>query len=108
MNRVHWPPGAPANADPRRVFLGAHDVMARCGSAKTKGSSNLKDRSLVPAGHDAPDRWRLDQSLAWEAKRMELAGGALDALTAPEGEELYLTDPLSQPKRRRPVCPSEA
>ncbi len=48
--------------------------MARYGWGKTKGYQNLKDRSLVPAPvMTHPDRWRLDQLLAWEEKRMELA-----------------------------------
>lgn len=48
-----------------------------------------------------PDRWRLDQLLAWEEKRMELAEAALDALVAPDRQETTVTDLLPQPKRRR-------
>jgi hypothetical protein len=48
-----------------------------------------------------PDRWRLDQLLAWEEKRMELAEAAHDALVAPEREPSAITDLLPQPKRRR-------
>src|SRR5690606_29030454 len=56
---VHWPPAAGDDADPRHVFLDAHDVMARYGWGKTRGYQNLKDRSLVPAPvMTHPDRWR--------------------------------------------------
>ncbi|MGH3471378.1 MAG: hypothetical protein ACRDPG_04935 [Nocardioidaceae bacterium] len=48
-----------------------------------------------------PDRWRLDQLLAWEEKRMALAEAALEALVAPEREEMTVADLLPQPKRRR-------
>jgi hypothetical protein len=48
-----------------------------------------------------PDRWRLDQLLAWEEKRMALAEAALKALVAPDREPTSVTDLLSQPKRRR-------
>ena len=47
-----------------------------------------------------PDRWRLDQLLAWEEKRMALAEAALEALLAPKREELSITDLLPQAKRR--------
>ncbi|MFT4286088.1 hypothetical protein [Nocardioides sp.] len=47
-----------------------------------------------------PDRWRLDQLLAWEEKRIALAEAALEALVAPAGE-VGLTDLLPAPKRRR-------
>jgi hypothetical protein len=99
---MHWPPDAGDDTDPRHVFLDAHDVMARYGWGKTKGYQNLKDRSLVPAPvMTHPDRWRLDQLLAWEEKRMELAEAALDALVATEREMIAITDLLPQPKRRR-------
>ena len=88
--------------DPRHVFLSASDVMARYGWGKTKGYQALKDRSLVPAPvMTHPDRWRLDQLLAWEEKRMELAEAALDAFVAPGRDEVTVTDLLPQPKRRR-------
>ena len=88
--------------DPRHVFLHASDVIRRYDWGKTKGYQNLKDRSLVPppvVTH--PDRWRLDQLLAWEEKRMALAEAALDAPIAPEREEVTLSDLLPQAKRRR-------
>jgi len=88
--------------DPRHVFLDATDVMRRYGWGKTKGYQNLKDRELVPAPvmiH--PDRWRLDQLLAWEERRMARAEEALDALVSPGREELTITDLLPHPKRRR-------
>lgn len=87
--------------DPRHIFLSAGEVMARYGWGKTKGYQNLKDRSLVPAPVMAhPDRWRLDQLLACEEKRMELAQAALEALIAPEREPITITDLLPQPKGR--------
>ncbi len=88
--------------DPRHVFLGAREVMRRYGWGKTKGYQNLKDRSLIPPPvMTHPDRWRLDQLLAWEEKRMTLATAALDALVAPDREQATVTDLLPQPKRRR-------
>lgn len=88
--------------DPRHVFLSASEVMARYSWGKTKGYQSLKDRELVPPPvMTHPDRWRLDQLLAWEEKRMELAEAALDALVAPRRGELTVADLLPQPKRRR-------
>jgi hypothetical protein len=90
--------------DPRHVFLHASDVIRRYDWGKTKGYQNLKDRSLVPPPvMTHPDRWRLDQLLAWEEKRMALARAALETLVAPKREELPITDLLPQPKRRRPA-----
>jgi len=58
--------------------------MARYGWGTTKGYQNLKNRDLVPPPvMTHPDRWRLDQMLAWEEKRMALAEAALEALIAP-------------------------
>jgi hypothetical protein len=74
--------------------------MARYGWGKTKGYQNLKDRSLVPAPvMTHPDRWRLDQLLAWEEKRMELAEAALNALIAAGREQTTISDLLPKPKR---------
>lgn len=88
--------------DPRHVFLSAGEVIARYGWGKTKGYQNLKDRTLIPPPvMTHPDRWRLDQLLAWEEKRMALAEAAPEALLAPEREEVTVTDLLPQPKRRR-------
>ncbi len=88
--------------DPRNVFLDARDVMRRYGWGKTKGYQNLKDRDLVPPPvMTHPDRWRLDQLLAWEEKRMALAEAALEDLVALEREEVTVTELLPQPKRRR-------
>lgn len=90
--------------DPRHVFLSASEVMARYGWGKTKGYQNLKDRELVPAPvMTYPDRWRLDQLLAWEEKRMAVTEAALEALVAPDREEMSVTDLLPQSKRRRPA-----
>ena len=88
--------------DPRHVFLSASEVMARYGWGKTKGYLNLKNRELVPPPvMTHPDRWRLDQLLAWEEKRMALAEAAMQALLAPDREQVRITDLLPQPKRRR-------
>ncbi|MGH3996235.1 MAG: hypothetical protein ACRDTJ_02085 [Pseudonocardiaceae bacterium] len=87
--------------DPRHVFLDAHDVMQRYGWGKTRGYQNLKDRSLVPPPVlPHPNRWRLDQLLAWEERRMAVAEAALDA--TPEGEDApdALAALLPRPKRR--------
>lgn len=64
--------------DPRHIFLDAREVMRRYGWGKTKGYENLKDRDLVPPPvmiH--PDRWRLDQLLAWEDRRIAAAESEL-------------------------------
>jgi hypothetical protein len=77
---------------------------ARAGQAgsKTKGYQNLKDRSLVPAPvMTHPDRWRLDQLMAWEERRMEFAQAALEALIEPSQVAASISDLLPQPKRRR-------
>ena len=88
--------------DPRHVFLKASEVMARYGWGKTKGYQNLKERELVPPPvMTHPDRWRLDQLLAWEEKRIALAEAALEALLAPDREEGRVADLLPPPKRRR-------
>lgn len=88
--------------DPRHVFLTATDVMRRYGWGKTKGYQNLKDRDLVPAPVMVhPDRWRLDQLLAWEERRMARGETSLDAAIARGREQLTITDLLPQPKRRR-------
>jgi hypothetical protein len=97
---MRWQPDDSREDDPRHIFLDARDVMARYGWGKTKGYQNLKDRSLVPAPvMTHPDRWRLDQLLAWEEKRMELAEAALEALVAPSRDTVSAL--LPQPKRRR-------
>jgi hypothetical protein len=83
--------------DPRHVFLDARDVMARYGWGKTRGYQNLKDRDLVPPPvMTHPDRWRLDQLLAWEDRRIESAAAPL-----PEPRREPLRDRLPQPKRAR-------
>ena len=98
---MHWPPDASDANDPRHVFLSASEVMARYGWGKTRGYQNLKDRELVPAPvMTHPDRWRLDQLLAWEEKRMELAEAAMEALVAPVREEVNVRDLLPQSKRK--------
>jgi len=88
--------------DPRHVFLHASDVLSRYGWGKTKGYQNLKDRELVPAPvMTHPDRWRLDQLMAWEERRMAIAEAALEALVAPDRKRTTVTDLLPQPKRNR-------
>lgn len=52
-------------------------------------------------GDDPPERWPLDQLLAWEEKRIALAESALESLVAPTREEVGLTGLLPQPKPRR-------
>ena len=84
------------------MFLDATDVMHRYAWGKTKGYQNLKDRELVPPPvmiH--PDRWRLDQLLTWEEKRMALAEAARQALVAPDREQASVTDLHPQPKPRQ-------
>lgn len=94
-NRDDGPP------DPRHVFLHASDVLHRYGWGKTKGYQNLKDRELVPAPvMTHPDRWRLDQLLTWEERRMAMAEAALETRIAPNPENVTVTDLLPQPKRR--------
>jgi hypothetical protein len=88
--------------DPRHVFLSAREVMARYGWGKTKGYQNLKDRSLVPAPvMTHPGRWRLDQLLTWEDRRIESAATAIDPAARPA-----LTDRLPPSKRSRRVSTS--
>jgi predicted DNA-binding transcriptional regulator AlpA len=84
--------------DPRHVFLDAREVMRRYGWGKTKGYQNLKDRDLVPPPvMTHPDRWRLDQLLAWEDRRIAAAESGLVA--APEVRRPGLQDLLPPPKR---------
>lgn len=76
--------------------------MARYGWGKTKGYQNLKDRELVPppvVGH--PDRWRLDQLLTWEDRRIVTASIAI----GPRARSA-LADRLPPPKRSRQVSTS--
>ncbi len=90
--------------DPRHVFLSAGEVIARYGWGKTKGYQNLKDRSVLPPPlMTHPDRWRLDQLLAYEEKRIALTEAALEALVTPEREKVGVADLLPQPKQRRRV-----
>ena len=50
-------------------------------------------------GH--PDRWRLDQLVAWEERRMASGETPLDPLIARSRELLTITDLLPHPKTRR-------
>lgn len=91
-----------AARDPRHVFLDAREVMRRYGWGKTKGYQNLKDRDLVPPPvMTHPDRWRLDQLLAWEERRMAMAEAALMALVEPDPQADRLADLLPPSKRAR-------
>lgn len=97
-----WAQKIDPDLDPRHVFLDAGDVMARYGWGKTRGYRNLKDRELVPPPvMTHPDRWRLDQLMASEEKRIALAESSPAALTALDHLSTTLTDLLPQPKRRR-------
>jgi hypothetical protein len=88
--------------DPRHVFLDAREVMRRYGWGKTKGYQNLKDRDLVPPPvMSHPDRWRLDQLLAWEERRMAMAEAALMAVVEPDRQSDRLADRLPPSKRTR-------
>jgi hypothetical protein len=89
---------ASAACDPRHVFLSARDVMRRYDWGKTKGYQNLKNRDLVPSpAMTHPDRWRLDQLLAWEDRRIAAAQTKLP--TVPEPRRGRLQDLLPPPKR---------
>lgn len=93
-------PGQHAGNDPRDVFLDARAVMRRYGWGKTKGYENLKNRDLTPPPvMTHPDRWRLDQLLAWEDHRIEAASAA--ARDAPE-RSAELANRLPAAKRSRP------
>jgi hypothetical protein len=91
-----------AARDPRHVFLNSREVMRRYGWGKTKGYQNLKDRALIPPPvMTHPDRWRLDQLLAWEERRMAMAEAALMALVEPDRQAEGLADLLPPAKRAR-------
>lgn len=97
---MHKPPIAGPwhrSLDPRHVFLDATAVMARYGWGKTKGNQNLKDRDLVPPPvmiH--PDRWRLDQLMVWENRRI----AAAEVLVAPaSGKPLAVSLPPAKRTR---------
>lgn len=83
--------------DPRQVFLDAREVMARYGWGKTKGYQNLKNREIVPPPvMTHPDRWRLDQLLAWEDRRIEAADAQAERRVS-----MSIADLLPAPKRTR-------
>ena len=87
------------DVDPRHVFLDARDVMARYGWGKTKGYQNLKDRDLTPPPvMRHPDRWRLDQLLDWEERRMAKTDAALKKVMESDPGSTNL---FPQPKKRR-------
>ena len=84
--------------DPRYVFLDASAVMRRYGWGRTKGDQNLKNRELVPAPvMTHSNRWRLDQLLAWEDRRI----AAAEDLAFDRGQSLErLESRLPSAKRR--------
>lgn len=88
--------------DPRHTFLSASDVLRRYGWGKTRGYQNLKDREQVPPPVVVrPMRWRLDQLMAWEDRRMALAERALEAMADGDREPTYITELLPKPKQQR-------
>ncbi|OIJ28032.1 hypothetical protein [Nocardioides luteus] len=92
----------PEGRDPRHIFLDAQEVMRRYGWGKTRGYQNLKDRTLVPEPvliH--PNRWRLDQLLAWEERRMAAAEAALEAHPKDDFTADDIAALLPRSKRRR-------
>ena len=85
---------------PRHVFLDAKAVMQRYGWGKTKGYENLKNRALVPPPvMTHPDRWRLDQLVAWEDRL--IAAAAVDLVSPPVPSCERLESRLPGPKRVR-------
>lgn len=96
-----------AETDPRHVFLSAREVMARYGWGQTRGYQNLKDRELVPEPvMKRPDRWRLDQLLEHEDRRIARAQEARKRrASADRGPENGARDRSAslfpQPKQRR-------
>lgn len=88
--------------DPRQVFLDAKAVMRRYGWGKTKGYQNLKNRELTPPPvMTHPDRWRLDQLLAWEDRRIAAAENNLVHPSEPSLERLESRLPGPKRPRRR-------
>lgn len=64
-------------ADPRNKFLTRSEVMLRYGWGRTKGYEKLRERlDGFPPAIDG--RYRLDTLLAWEERRLEALGWALD------------------------------
>jgi hypothetical protein len=47
--------------------------MVRYRWRATQGYQNLKNRDRTPPTMEHPNRWRLDQMLAWEDKRIARA-----------------------------------
>lgn len=70
--------------------------------SKTRGYQHLRDRTEIPRPvMTHPDRWRLDQLLDWEDRKIALAEAALDEVVTPQRKDALITDLLPQPKRRR-------
>lgn len=85
--------------DPRHVFLSAGEVIKRYRWGLTRGYANLKNREITPppvVTH--PTRWRLDQLMAWEERRMADTAD----LEVPKPRTVpQIGDLLPQPKQRR-------
>jgi hypothetical protein len=80
------------------VFLSAQAVIRRYGWGRAKGYANLKDRSIIPPPvMTSPDRWRMDQLLAWEDAR--IAAQPPPVIAEPPAATASLLDRLPQPKR---------
>lgn len=88
--------------DPRHVFLVAREVIGRYGWGKTRGYQYLKDRELVPPPlMTHPARWRLDQLLAWEDRRIAAAEALAVETTAGTSTVELLRALLPAPKPAR-------
>lgn len=86
----------------RWIVTHAASGLSRTGFSHDAAFQHLKNRTLIPPPvMTHPDRWHLDQLLAWEEKRIALAEAALEDPLSPRREELTVTDLLPQPQRRR-------
>jgi hypothetical protein len=75
--------------------------MRRYGWGRPRGTRTSRIGSSPPPVMTHPDRWRLDQLLAWEERRMAPAEAPLRALGNPDRDSTAVTDLLPEPKRRR-------
>ena len=85
--------------DPRHVFL---DATRSDGPLRLGQDEGLPEpqgpRPRPPPVMVHPDRWRLDQLLSWEERRIALAEAATPALVEPRRSPA-LVDMLPSPKR---------
>jgi hypothetical protein len=72
--------------------------MGRYRWGATQGYQNLKNRDLTPSAMEHLNRWRLDQMLAWEDKR--IARAEKEALEKPARPESAVA-PVRELTRRR-------